>query len=120
MLNPDRLVLTEFIEGKRKKMSVAVTAILIKYESAGFIPAMIEEDHSRRSAVWPGDDFSLDHSWMLAFPIGDNHSELAVFFDDVDALNINLLKLLFPVFLESEGRKQKPCGYERGHCRVYL
>src|SRR5262245_27032237 len=118
MLKSERLILTGFIESQRQKVSVA--AVLIEYEAAGFIASVIEEDHSRRSAVRPRHDFPVDDSCMLAFPIGNDHSQLAVLFHDVDALNIDFFKLLPPVFLITECRKQKSRRYERGYCRVYL
>src|SRR5262249_3913467 len=100
MLNPDGLVLTRFIKGERNKMSFA--SILVENQSAALIASVIEEKQSRRSALFSRHQFSIHPTGMLAFPIVYNHSELSVFFNDVDALNIYFLKLLLFV-LQGEG-----------------
>jgi hypothetical protein len=54
---------------------------------------------------------------MLSFLIGNNHPQLAVLFDNVDALDINLLKPLFFV-LKRESRKEKYRAKKRGNKSV--
>src|SRR5262249_15976883 len=54
---------------------------------------------------------------MLAFLVGNNHSEFAVLFHDVDALDINLRKL-FLFALYGKGGKEKHRANQRGDHRV--
>ena len=74
---------------------MTVTTILTEDQTSHFIPCLIKENHSRRPWSISFNDFAVRDSGMLALLVGDNHIKFAVFFHDVDALDINFAELLF-------------------------
>ena len=73
---------------------MSVATVVAENQTAHLVTQMIEENHSRRTLALPGDDLPVDDAGMLTLFVGDNHSKLAVLFDEVDALDIDLFKLL--------------------------
>ena len=82
-----------------------IPAILIKNQSARFIPLMIEKDHSWRPPIGSGHNLPINYSGMLSFSIRNDHSKFPVLLYDVDTFNIDFLKLLPLVLLIGERGK---------------
>src|SRR5688500_9078632 len=117
MSETNGLVVFHFIEGQRAEVSFR--PVFAVDQTAHFIPQVIEENDSRRARSLSLDDFAIDDAGMLAFLIRNHHPEFTVLFDDVDALDIYLLKLLLST-LQRESRGNQYDTAERGNDGVRL
>src|SRR5262245_61730100 len=89
MLNSDGLILPELVEGQRSaRARFAVLLAARKAKAAAFVALIVEEDHARRSLT--RQCLSFNDAGMLAFAVGNDHLQFAVFLDDVDSFYIDL------------------------------
>src|SRR5262245_41382693 len=112
MLNPDGLILPELVESQRSaRARFAVLLTAGKAKAAAFIALLVEEDHARRALT--RQSLSFNDAGVLAFAVGYDHLQLAVFFDDVDPFDIYLREFRLLIRLPESRESQNP--EQQGH-----
>src|ERR1043166_2772601 len=96
---------------------MAVSPVIAENQPAPFITQMIEEDYSGGTRSASLDCFSINDAGMLAFLIGNDHSEFAVLFHNIDPLDINLSELLLAA-LQCKSGENKHRSQKRGNDSV--
>lgn len=93
MGNLNGLVAAKLIKCQPAVLTFAV--ITGKNQAADFVASFAEENHSRRSFSFAFFViFAVHRAGMLTRCIGNDHFQLTVFFDNIDALDIDFAELL--------------------------
>src|SRR5665647_145637 len=98
---------------------MAIAPVGSKDQPAHLVTQMIEEDHARRARSLAWDDFSIDDPRVLALFIGDDHPQLSVLFNDIDAFDVDLPESGSPALGHRDPYK-RACEDEGGDDRVDL